>query len=80
MVESYNTTLNLYEAGEFDWIGRNASLPSEFMNTSKGSTTSVGPRTSAYFYWINTKAPPLDDPSCAARCRSRSIASRWSTT
>ena len=63
LVESYNTTLNLYRAGEFDWIGRNASLPSEFMNYLEGfDDFSRDPYGSVYFYWINTKSPPLDNP------------------
>ncbi len=63
LVESYNTTLNLYRAGEFDWIGRNSSLPSEFMNYLEGfDDFSRAPYGSVYFFWINTKSPPLDNP------------------
>jgi oligopeptide transport system substrate-binding protein len=63
MVESYNTTLNLYRGGEFDWIGSNASLPSEFMNhLERFDDFARAPYGSVYFYWINTKAPPLDNP------------------
>ncbi len=82
LVESYNTTLNLYHAGELDWIGRNASLPSEFMNYLEGFDDFSGPPTArSYFFWINTKSPPLDDP----KLRQRAVAgdrprSRWSTT
>lgn len=63
LVESYNTTLNLYRAGEFDWIGRNASLPSEFMSYLEDfADFQRYPYGSVYFYWVNTAAPPLDDP------------------
>ena len=62
MVESYNTVLNLYEAGELDSIGSNASIPAEFMDTLEltGDFTR-SPQNSTYFYWINTTRPPLDD-------------------
>jgi oligopeptide transport system substrate-binding protein len=63
LVESYNTSLNLYRAGEFDWTGRNASLPSEFMNYLEGfDDFHRDPYGSVYFYWINTAAPPMDNP------------------
>ena len=63
LVESYNTTLNLYRAGEFDWTGRNSSLPSEFMNhLEQFEDFQRDPYGSVYFYWINTKAPPMDNP------------------
>lgn len=62
-IDSYNTVLNLYEAGELDTIGNNASIPSEFVDTLRktGDFTSA-PVNTVYFYWINTKVPPLDDP------------------
>jgi oligopeptide transport system substrate-binding protein len=63
LVESSNTSLNLYRAGEFDWVGRNTSLPSEFMNYLEGfDDFQRFPYGSVYFYWINTKSPPLDNP------------------
>jgi oligopeptide transport system substrate-binding protein len=63
LVDSYNTSLNLYRAGEFDWIGRNASLPSEFMaQLEPYKDFQRYPYGSVYFYWINTTAPPLDNP------------------
>ena len=62
MVESYNTVLNLYEAGELDSIGNNSSLPAEFTDTLRTMRDySNGPVNTVYFYWVNTKAPPLDD-------------------
>jgi oligopeptide transport system substrate-binding protein len=63
LVESYNTSVNLYRAGEFDWVGRNTSLPSEFMNYLEGfDDFQRFPYGSIYFYWVNTEAPPLDNP------------------
>jgi oligopeptide transport system substrate-binding protein len=62
MVESYNTVLNLYEAGELDSIGNQAGIPFEFMDTlKKTGDFSQAPVNTVYFYWVNTKAPPLDD-------------------
>ncbi|MEE2775728.1 MAG: ABC transporter substrate-binding protein [Acidobacteriota bacterium] len=62
LVESYNTSLNLYRAGEFDWSGRNGSLPSEFMAFLEPFRDFQRyPYGSVYFYWINTEAPPLDN-------------------
>jgi ABC-type oligopeptide transport system substrate-binding subunit len=63
MVESYNTSLNLYEAGEFDYSGENLSLPSEFMDhLSQFQDFFRDPYLGIYFYWINTHQPPMDDP------------------
>ncbi len=62
-VESYATTLNLYKAGEIDYIGENTSLPSELMSLLRTKRDYVhAPYLSVYFYWINTKQKPLDDP------------------
>jgi oligopeptide transport system substrate-binding protein len=62
MVESYNTVLNLYEAGELDTIGNAANIPAEFMDTLRTTGDfSTAPVNTVYFYWVNTKVPPLDD-------------------
>lgn len=62
LIESNNTTLNMYEAGEIDSIGPNATLPAEFLDVLKQQKDFVSqPYNATYFYWINTKAPPLDD-------------------
>ncbi len=62
LVENSNTTLNLYEAGELDYIGNNAALPSEFMDhLRRFKDFRTGPYLGSYFYWINTKAKPFDD-------------------
>jgi len=63
MTDSYNTSLNIYKTGQFDWIGENMNLPSEFLQLlSKYSDYSRSPYLAVYFYWINTKAPPMDNP------------------
>lgn len=63
MIDSYNTTLNLYKAGELDYIGENSSLPSEFMDhLARFGDFHRDPFLSVYLYWVNTKAKPLDDP------------------
>ena len=62
LVESYNTTLNMYEAGELDNIGSNANLPSEFMDRlERYRDFHRAPLMSTYLYWLNVKEPPLDD-------------------
>ena len=61
MVDSYNTTLNLYKAGELDHIGQ-SSLPSEFMDyLSRFKDFRRGKSLSVYLLWLNVKRPPLDD-------------------
>jgi ABC-type oligopeptide transport system substrate-binding subunit len=61
MVESTNTSLNLYEAGELDSLGGSA-VPSEFMDPlSRYMDFQRGPTLGTYFFWLNVKAPPLDD-------------------
>ncbi len=63
MVESSTTELAMYAAGEFDWPGHNSSLPFEFMNYVEGfKDFSRHTELRSYFYWINTKRPPLDNP------------------
>jgi oligopeptide transport system substrate-binding protein len=62
-IESYNTTLNMYKAGELDAIGPVSALPNEFIDTlSTQKDFHIAPWNGMYFYWFNTKEPPLDDP------------------
>jgi oligopeptide transport system substrate-binding protein len=62
MVESATTALNMYAAGEFDWPGGNTSLPAEFLDQLAGYRDfHQHPYLAVYFYWLNTKAPPLND-------------------
>jgi oligopeptide transport system substrate-binding protein len=61
MVESYNTALNMYEAGELDSMGE-SSLPAEFTDhLRKFKDYRKGPYLGTYFLWVNTKAAPVDD-------------------
>jgi ABC-type oligopeptide transport system substrate-binding subunit len=61
MIESVNTALNMYEAGELDSIG-GSSLPSEFMDhLSHYGDFEQDKMLATYFFWINVKKPPLDD-------------------
>jgi oligopeptide transport system substrate-binding protein len=61
LVDSNNTTLNLYEAGELDYIGHNP-LPSEFVDHLKGyADFQAAPYLGTYFFWLNTKAEPISD-------------------
>ena len=63
MIESYNTALNMYKAGELDWPGSNTPLPNEFMEPMKQyKDFHFAPNLAVYFYWLNTKRPPLDNP------------------
>lgn len=63
MVESSTTALNMYATGEFDWPGGSTSLPAEFMDHLSGyHDFHQHPFLAVYFYWVNTKEPPLDNP------------------
>lgn len=62
LVENSNTTLNLYEAGELDYIGE-VALPNEFTDSLRRyHDFRIGPFLASYFYWVNTKAAPFDSP------------------
>ena len=63
IIENYNTVLNMYEAGELDTIGPSSTLPAEFHEVLRTQRDFVSaPYMSVYFYWVNHKVPPLDDP------------------
>ena len=62
IIESTNTVLNMYEAGELDTIGSTAVLPFEFLDMLRRQREfQSAPWIALYFYWFNTQAPPLDD-------------------
>lgn len=62
-VNDENTTLNLYKAGEIDYIGNNSTLPTELIEHLKPFRDyHANPYLAVYYYWFNTKVPPLDDP------------------
>ena len=63
MAEDENTGLNLYKTGGIDYIGANANLPIEFIQYLRAKKDFLSHSWLAvYFYWINVKAPPFDDP------------------
>ncbi|HET8937903.1 MAG TPA: peptide ABC transporter substrate-binding protein [Polyangiales bacterium] len=63
LIENYNTVLNMYEAGELDAIGPTTNLPSEFLDQLRKQKDFVSaPYMNVYFYWVNTKVAPVDDP------------------
>ena len=61
-IESYVTTLQMYKAGEIDWIGENSTLPSEYsvFLKQKKDYRFTG-FTTTYWYWFNTVDPALSD-------------------
>lgn len=62
MVDSYNTTLNLYKSGDLDYIGGNSRLPQEFLDhLSRFRDFHSHPYLSVYLFWLNVKAKPLDN-------------------
>jgi oligopeptide transport system substrate-binding protein len=62
-VSDYFANLNLYKAGEIDWIGENVTLPTAFIPLLKSyGDYSVVNWISTYWYELNTEKPPLDDP------------------
>lgn len=61
-VEDYHSTMNLYQAGEIDWIGPSLSLPQNFMDlleSKKDFSRSLW--ISTYWYEFNTSKKPVDD-------------------
>jgi oligopeptide transport system substrate-binding protein len=61
-IESSTTALSMYEAGYLDWIGSNTSLPPEAIERLRSCADyAASPTLSSYWYWLNTRRPPLDD-------------------
>lgn len=61
-VEDYRSTMNLYKAGEIDFIGDNVSLPSEYMDLLSAKKDFLRfPILSTYWFELNTRKPPTDD-------------------
>ena len=59
-VESQNTALNMYETGEIDWV---TDPPVTLMEELVKRDDFIGePILGVYYYELNTKRPPLDDP------------------
>ena len=61
-VEASVSTMNLYKAGEIDYIGDNSALPPPYLPSLAGKKDFEKTNYLAtYWYEINTKVPPLDD-------------------
>jgi oligopeptide transport system substrate-binding protein len=61
-VDDYRSTMNLYKAGEIDFIGDNLSLPSEYMDLLSSKRDFLRyPILSTYWFELNTRRPPTDD-------------------
>ncbi|NUQ75061.1 MAG: peptide ABC transporter substrate-binding protein [Polyangiaceae bacterium] len=61
-VEDYRSTMNLYKAGEIDFIGDNVSLPAEYMDLLSTKRDFLRfPILSTYWFDLNTRKPPTDD-------------------
>ncbi|WP_433936676.1 peptide ABC transporter substrate-binding protein [Sorangium cellulosum] len=61
-IEQYNAAMNIYKAGDLDYMGDNASLPAEHMTWL--STKKDFHRfhyLSTYWFEFNTRKPPVDD-------------------
>ncbi len=62
-VEDYHATMNLYKTGELDYLGDSASLPAEYQARLEGKRDyRRSDYLAVYWYELNTKRPPLDDP------------------
>jgi oligopeptide transport system substrate-binding protein len=61
-VDDYRSTMNLYKAGEIDFIGDNVSLPAEYMDLLSAKRDFLRfPILSTYWFDLNTRKPPTDD-------------------
>jgi oligopeptide transport system substrate-binding protein len=62
-VEEYRATLSLYKTGELDYIGDSIAIPPEYMPIAeKKKDFRRADHLSVYWYELNTRRPPLDDP------------------
>lgn len=63
MVEDENTSLSLFEAGEFDWLGYPfSSIPLDALPVlRKNNRVESLPLSAVYYYIFNTKQPPFDN-------------------
>ena len=62
-VTEYSQVLNLYEAGEIDWVGGNASLPSHVLRDVLPKYKDFGNALwlASYWYEFNVEKPPVND-------------------
>jgi oligopeptide transport system substrate-binding protein len=62
MVDHQHTSMNLYKAGEIDFLGDNAPLPSDYLRVvAQKRDYHRFPFLGTLWYELNTKRPPLDD-------------------
>ena len=60
-IENPTTSLNLYLRGDVDWLPKN--YPDELVDVlRKRDDFYSGPSLAVYYYRVNTRRPPLDDP------------------
>lgn len=63
IVPSAGTAVNLYRSGDIDWTGASTPLPSAFVaHLSQTADFYQEQMLSTYFFWLNTRRPPLNDP------------------
>lgn len=62
-VEGEHATMNLYKSGELDALGTESSLPAEYTGRLSGrKDLRRFPVLGTYWYELNVKKPPVDDP------------------
>ena len=62
-VQDYHASMNLYKAGELDYLGDNVPVPAEYQALLAAKQDyRRSDFLSVYWYELNTKRPPLDDP------------------
>ncbi len=61
-VEDYHASMNLYKAGELDYLGDTVSPPAEYQARLEGKRDyQRSDLLAVYWYELNTRRPPLDD-------------------
>ena len=61
-VSSQHATMNLYKAGDIDFLGDNVTLPAEYAERLKAKADyRQSPYLATLWYELNTRRPPLDD-------------------
>ncbi|XXX81746.1 peptide ABC transporter substrate-binding protein [Sorangium sp. So ce134] len=62
-IPQYNATLQLYRAGDLDYLGDNSELPYDHLGWLSGKKDlRRAEYLSTVYYEVNTRKPPLDDP------------------
>ncbi len=61
-VQDYHASMNLYKAGELDYLGDNVPVPAEYQALLTGKKDyQRSDYLAVYWYELNTRRPPLDD-------------------